>query len=119
MKYTSAGCYSKHVAQHNAAAAKSISSSDILGEDCFNTTQVSTDLNNNEIDFGLETDDKASRLHNKTGFIIAHININSVFNKFAHVQSLLESTRADLLFFNESKLGRRRLMQAFYTKTKL
>lgn len=44
------------------------------------------------------------QLMNRGQFHIVHLNINSVFNKFEHILSILDNTNVDIIALNEIKL---------------
>ena len=48
--------------------------------------------------------DSFQKISESNTFIVAHLNTNSIFNKFVHALNILNTGCCDLLFIDESKL---------------
>ena len=77
-------------------------SSDLFNEPyVFNQSDLTINSTFNE-DFSIVS--SINDIKNEGQFTILHLNINSIFNKFEHVNNILNSGICDILFLNEIKL---------------
>ena len=76
----------------------------------FSDDYFTNELNNKLDDSVLESNSDSwlglldKHCHNHQGFKIIHLNVNSIFNKFEHIFTILDSLNFDIIALNEVKL---------------